>query len=252
MRKPSVNARDPLRPAARPPERRRMPPAPPPEACEEMLRQMPPKPTSEQCRELVAALATEKWSLREKIAERLALAGPPAVPALLEMLANGLWFSRAAAVKALGRMADPRALLPVLKACKEANQTVSEEALRAAVGYCRAGMSLAVAKIVQARGPLVRADFNQRLKQVDAASAARLERLWAEKDLMGPESRLSADQEETLAQRVRDEDWGLRWAEISPSEPLQAAKGSVLERLQEMSAPAAPPEPPPAPPEEPE
>ncbi|MBU1698852.1 MAG: hypothetical protein KJ970_16200 [Candidatus Eisenbacteria bacterium] len=176
-------------------------------------------------------MATEKWSLREKIADRLVLAGPVAIPALLEMLENGLWYSRAATLKALGRMGDWRALLPVLNACWDQNQTVSEDGLQAVLDFCRRGFTLAVAKIVHSRGPIARHEFAQRLQEIDAAAVGRFQRLWEERELMGPEARLSKGEEKKITETVRDDRWGLVWADLIPSEPLKIDKRSVLEPL---------------------
>jgi hypothetical protein len=208
-----------------------------------MLRELPDQPSTEEIQLLVAALGTERWSLRERIADRVAKAGPRVVPLLLDMLETGLWFSRAATLKALGRVADPRALLPTLEACWDKNQTVSEEALRALVGYCRRGYALAVAKILHSRGPVTRSDLLDRLAPVDPESARKLERLWGEKEIMGAEARLRPEDELELAQHVRDGDWGLRWDSVIPSEPLSAEKRSVMGALREQKAPPGPAKP---------
>jgi hypothetical protein len=224
--------------ANRPRDRRRLPPPPPPEICEQLLRQLPSQLSLEDCRQLVAALATERWSLRERIAERLADAGAMAVPELLEMLGSGLWFSRAATLKSLGRLADRRALLPVLEACWDQNRTVSEEAVRAIVGYLTHGAALAVAKVIHARGPAIRSDFRDKLETFEPEAALRVDRLWAARDLMGGEARLTAPEESALVLSVQDADWGFGWADLLPSEPLTFRKGSVPETLREMTRPA--------------
>lgn len=213
------------------------PPPPPPEACERMLKELPAEPSNDDVRRLVSALATERWSLRERISSRLAALGRPVVPVLLEMLGSGLWYSRAATLRALGRIHDPSALLSVIEACGDENQTVSEEAAKALVAYCRSGHALAVAKILHARGPVARDDMRMQIEAVDRDAARRLERLWGEKQLMGAESRLQAAEEVAIAAHVRDEDWNFGWDDLVPSEPLAIEKKSVLERLRDAGLP---------------
>jgi HEAT repeat protein len=205
-----------------------------------MLAQPPDRPSQAYVEELARGLSVEQWSLRERVAEALARMGPVAFAPLLRQLREGLWYARAAAAKALGRMDEPRALRPLLEGVWDQNRTVSEECLHSLVQACRRGRALAVAKIVHSRGPVARGEFLDKLRELQPDAAERLERILSEKALMGAEARLDEATEERIATTIRDADWGLAWDDFLPSRPLDLQGGTVLDRLREGPAGTSP------------
>jgi HEAT repeat protein len=160
---------------------------------------------------LIEVLGDESWYLRERAAEVLVGFGPQAAPMAEELLRAGLWYSRAAALSVLGRIAAPTSLLPVMAFLRDPNRAIAEESARALFGYCHRGHAAAVAKILHARGPLERGNALGLLRQIDADGALRLERLIATPALMGPEGSLTPEEEEHIAQGITDEAWGISW-----------------------------------------
>ena len=69
---------------------------------EELRRQKTPQALSL----LLEILCDESWYLRELAIGALAEMGATAVPPLRRLLATGLWYTRAASARALGRLGD--------------------------------------------------------------------------------------------------------------------------------------------------
>lgn len=63
--------------------------------------------------------------------KKLSLLGKEAVPALLEALQEGLWYTRECAIQALGNIGDPRAIEPLMIALGDENIGVRRSAAHA-------------------------------------------------------------------------------------------------------------------------
>ncbi|MBM3316442.1 MAG: hypothetical protein FJY75_01180 [Candidatus Eisenbacteria bacterium] len=180
---------------------------------------------------LIEVLGDESWYLRERAGEVLVGFGLQAAPALEELLRVGLWYSRAAALRVLGRIAAPSSLPAVASFLSDTNKAIVEEGARALLGYCRRGRAIAVAKLLHARGPRVRDRALGLLRQIDADGAARLLRLIDSSGLMGPAGSLSDAELDRLAREIDDRDWGVDWARLDPGEPLPEWPRDVLRHL---------------------
>jgi HEAT repeat protein len=94
---------------------------------EELKRQKTPKSISL----LLEIMCDESWYLRELAILALAEAGSLATEPLRRILASGLWYTRSAAARALGRMGDEESAGPFLALLEESNRTVRESAVAA-------------------------------------------------------------------------------------------------------------------------
>lgn len=102
---------------------------------EELRRQKTPKAVSL----LLEILCDESWYLRELAIGALVEAGPMAEAPLHRVLAGGLWYTRSAAARALGRLGYAPASADILKLLDESNRTVRESAVEAVKALAAAG-----------------------------------------------------------------------------------------------------------------
>jgi HEAT repeat protein len=177
------------------------------------------QPAEEAIPKLVAQLGNESWYLRERAGEALASFGHAAAPAAERLLDSGLWYTRAAALRVLGSVAAPSALVAVIDFLADKNRAIAEEAARSLLGYCRQGRAVAAAKILHGRGGRLRETALGLVRRLDPDEAERLERL-LKASLMGPEGSLSRDEESRLAREVADGDWQIAWERLDRSIPL--------------------------------
>ena len=148
---------------------------------DELRRQKSPKSVAL----LLEILCDESWYLRELAIAGLVEAGDLATGPLRHVLASGLWYTRAAAARALGRMGCAAASSEILNLLDESNRTVREAAVDAVQAMSNAGAleSLCVALAQESRElraarllPIAAAapDLAARLESgADAAAAAR-------------------------------------------------------------------------------
>ena len=86
---------------------------------------------------LLDVLQQESWFLRDQAARVLATMGEPVLAPLVEYLGSGLWYTRASAVTALGRMGNPRAAAPLVGMLNDPNRTVRDAVWDALLLLCR-------------------------------------------------------------------------------------------------------------------
>ncbi len=189
------------------------------------------RPSGEAIPKLIELLQDESWYLRERAGDALASFGVEAAPAVEGLLRAGLWYTRAAALRVLGKVAAPRSLCLLVDMVADSNRTIAETAARALIGYCRSNRALAVAKILHGRGVTFRGDFLARLVRIDPGSEARLRRLLEASDFMGPEGSLDESDEKRLAEAVSDRDWGIDWSRLDATEPLPEPPENLVRYL---------------------
>ncbi len=86
---------------------------------------------------LLSALEQESWFLRDSATRALATMGEDVVEPLIEYLASGLWYTRAAAATALGKIGLPIAAEPLTELLRDANRTVRDAARDALLQLAR-------------------------------------------------------------------------------------------------------------------
>ena len=101
------------------------------------ITQIAQNPTEESVEVLLDVLQQESWFLRDQAARLLASMGEPVLDPLVKYLGSGLWYTRAAAVSALGRMGNPRAAAPLVGMLNDPNRTVRDAVWEALVLLCR-------------------------------------------------------------------------------------------------------------------
>jgi len=101
------------------------------------ITQLAQNPTEESIEVLLDVLQQESWFLRDQAARVLSTMGEPVFTPLVQFLGSGLWYTRASAVAALGRMGNPRAAAPLVGMLNDPNRTVRDAVWDALVLLCR-------------------------------------------------------------------------------------------------------------------
>ena len=112
------------------------------------ITQLAQNPTEESIEVLLDVLQQESWFLRDQAARVLATMGESVLEPLVQYLGSGLWYTRASAVLALGRMGNPRAAAPLVEMLKDPNRTVRDAVWDALLLLCR--NELATQELAQA------------------------------------------------------------------------------------------------------
>lgn len=84
-------------------------------------------------------LQGESWYLRDMASKAMARMGVVAAPRLVQLCTSGLWYTRAAAVRALGRMEHADSLPYMVALLADPNLTVQGAALASIADLVRAG-----------------------------------------------------------------------------------------------------------------
>lgn len=201
------------------------------EVARRYIEQLEQQSAEEAVPRLSEILVDESWYLRERAGAALAAYGIEAAATVEHLLDGGLWYTKAAALRVLGKIAAPRSLLRVVAFLHETNQTIAEEAARAVLMFCGRDRALAAAKLLHVMGFAEREAALVLLRRLAPDDAARLQRLIGAPALMGAEGVLSAEEEERLVRDVSDRGWGLDWRMLSPSEPLPEPERDLVQYL---------------------
>ncbi|MEQ1834681.1 MAG: hypothetical protein ABL977_16670 [Candidatus Eisenbacteria bacterium] len=165
---------------------------------------------------LVECLCDESWYLRELAEAALLRIGERAGPALLPLLEQGLWFSRASSARVLGRMGFAPAAAALVRLTHDGVETVVRDAAIALSDLARRGGLARVAWELQQVAPEVRQSRLVLFAAVDRPFAERLERLSRSENLK------QHTDPETLADDapwVRQSEEGVEWTLIPASRP---------------------------------
>ncbi len=101
------------------------------------ITQLAQDPTEDSIEVLLDVLQQESWFLRDQAARVLATMGEPVFAPLVGYLGSGLWYTRASAVGALGRMGNPKAAAPLVGMLNDPNRTVRDAVWDALLLLCR-------------------------------------------------------------------------------------------------------------------
>ncbi len=169
---------------------------------------------------LVECLCDESWYLRELAEAALLRIGERAGPALLPLLEQGLWFSRASSARVLGRMGFAPAAAALIRLTGDGVETVVRDAAIALSDLARRGGLARVAWELQRIAPEWRQSRLVLFAAVDRPFAERLERL------LHSETLKQHTDPETLADDapwVRQSEEGVEWTMIPASRPAGSA-----------------------------
>jgi len=181
---------------------------------------------------LIECLCDESWYLRELAEEALFRIGTRSGAALVPLLDQGLWYSRASAARVLGRIGHLSAIGALVALTEDPVHTVRQEAYATLAVLAAQGGRVRLAWALQQLPPERRAERLERLAHVDRVLAERLQRLFERDEL-----RAATDPEGLRddAPWVRACEEGMTWDDLptspsgrphgSPSRPETTAQG---------------------------
>jgi len=170
---------------------------------EELKLQRTPKSVSL----LLEILCDESWYLRELAIAAIAESGEIAVPPLRNILDSGLWYTRAAAGRALGLLGDGASAGGILSLLDEPNRTVREAAVAAIQTLAERGGTDALCRSLHEASYERAAGRLSVLRRIDPDLSDRLEQ--------GLDILRKTPSPETNAPRASDDDEGGGTAEPS-------------------------------------
>lgn len=97
-------------------------------------------------------LQGDSWYLRDLAVRAIPPMGDIAVPTLMVLLRSGLWYSRAAAARALGRIGYKEGLPDLVHLLSDPNHTVRAACLKSIADLVRGGMAKETARLFWNQG----------------------------------------------------------------------------------------------------
>lgn len=184
-----------------------------PEEKIDWIRQLAKDPTPDAVEVLLDALEQESWFLRDQAAHALASLGEVVLGPLVERLDSGLWYTRAAAAAALGRMGAPESASALTATLRDPNRTVRDAAWDALAALSRSDIAAhSVADAFAALPERARRFALDGLYSRDDQAADRVAALIADPALRAAAERAG------LAQAAGDDD-GLSWLDVVGNDP---------------------------------
>jgi HEAT repeats len=189
------------------------------------------RPAEEAVPKLLEVLRDESWFLRDRAGKALVSYGDEAVGAIELLVKDGLWYTRAAAIRTLGRIGAPQSLIKLFDNLDDSNRTVAEETAKALLDYCSHNRSLSIAKVLHGRGQIYRDKIVATMLHLDPDGGEKVRRLIGEKALMGPEGSLRPDEEGRLLVEIADSEWQIHWSSMTASQPIPEPSEHLIHYL---------------------
>ena len=121
---------------------------------------------------LVECLSDESWYLRDLAEHALLRLGDRGGEALLPIVEQGLWFTRASAARVVGRLGYGPAVPGLFRLCADSNASVAQAARAALVDLGHRGGSVRIAWELHRMAPEARHEMLARLGTAPAAARA--------------------------------------------------------------------------------
>ena len=165
---------------------------------------------------LVECLRDESWYLRDLAEAALVRLGRRASRALLPMLNQGLWFTRASAARIFGKIGDGDAVPSLFDLTRDANHTVGASALEALLAIGQQRGSIRLAHALHRMAPDARSARLDEIQARDPALGERLRRFLRSDELMSVED-ASALSDDSAAVRANED--GVEWEVLTGPPP---------------------------------
>jgi HEAT repeat protein len=190
----------------------------------EYVRGLEERPEEEKLSLLVECLCDESWYMRELAEEALDRCGEAAVPALLPLLGQGLWYTRASAARVLGRLGSRTSIPQLLAMMDDANATVVDAAGLALADVARRGGAAALARALYRQPPDARQRELAHMTGHDRPLGERLAKLLNNAELMQMEVDEPPADDSPI---VRQSEEGVEWEVLTGPPPAPAPKRDV-------------------------
>ena len=174
----------------------------------ESVRELELRADDEAIGRLVECLRDESGYLRDLSETALVRLGRRASPALLPLLRQGLWYTRASVARIFGKIGDGDAVSPLFELTRDGNDTVGAAALDAllAIGHQRGAIRLAHS--LHRMPPDARTARIEEIQRRDPVLGERLRRFLRSDELMSVED-ASALNDDSASVRATEE--GVEW-----------------------------------------
>jgi len=182
---------------------------------------------------LVECLASDSSYLRELAVSALVHRGEAVAEAVVPLLGQGLWFTRASAARVLAAVAPASVTAALLRCARDAVSDVVAEAREALVRVAARGGTVRLAWELHRLEPAARIEMLAALRERDRALADRLERLLHDPVLMErPDPDALRDDAHLVADPLEAPSWPTSGAPAAPvpsapSEPPPSSEGGT-------------------------
>jgi hypothetical protein len=130
---------------------------------------------TDQVARCIDLIGNEQYSIRVAATRELIGMGEKAVPELIRVLQEGLWFTRECASQALGQIRDPQAIEPLMKCLDDENIGVRRSVARALSNIAEGeGLTRVAAAIAQLPPALAR-DTMEIIRKVSPLAGRKLD-----------------------------------------------------------------------------
>jgi HEAT repeat protein len=133
---------------------------------------------------LVEMLQDESWYLREQAVKALCEAGEEAKEPLLKLVDEGLWYTRAAAAKVLGKIGGREATEKLIDCLMDSNMTVQGAAATALIDIAKSTSVEDLAAAMSSRSADVKGKAVSCIRLLDREVAQGVEDCW-EREIAG-------------------------------------------------------------------
>jgi HEAT repeat protein len=157
---------------------------------------------------LVECLSDESWYLRDLAEHALLRLGDRGGEALLPIVEQGLWFTRASAARVVGRLGYAPAVPGLLRLCADSNASVVQSARSALVDLGHRGASVRIAWEMHRMTAEARRDMLAQLGRADRPLHERLERMLRNDEIMTREDPTGLRDD---SDAVRASEEGVEW-----------------------------------------
>jgi HEAT repeat protein len=172
---------------------------------------------------LVECLSDESWYLRDLAEHALLRLGDRGGEALLSIVEQGLWFTRASAARVVGRLGYGPAVPGLFRLCADSNASVAQAARAALVDLGHRGGSVRIAWELYRMAPEARHDMLARLGAADRPLHERLGHMLRNDEIMTRDDPAGLRDDSDL---VRASEEGVEW-EVLTGPPVDR-KGSPV------------------------
>ena len=174
---------------------------------------------------LVECLSDESWYLRDLAEHALLRLGDRGGEALLSIVEQGLWFTRASAARVVGRLGYGPAVPGLFRLCADSNASVAQAARAALVDLGHRGGSVRIAWELHRMAPEARRDMLARLGTADRPLHERLERMLRNDEIMTRDDPAGLRDDSDV---VRASEEGVEW-EVLTGPPVDRKSAPVTD-----------------------
>jgi HEAT repeat protein len=174
---------------------------------------------------LVECLSDESWYLRDLAEHALLRLGDRGGEALLSIVEQGLWFTRASAARVVGRLGYGPAVPGLFRLCGDSNASVAQAARAALVDLGHRGGSVRIAWELYRMVPEARHDMLARLGTADRPLHERLERMLRNDEIMTRDDPAGLRDDSDV---VRASEEGVEW-EVLTGPPVDRKSSGITD-----------------------